>query len=490
MTRLDTLSDLPASVTTPSYDPAAHGAGIVHFGPGAFHRAHAAAYTDTVLGAAGGDWRITGVSLRRRDVADQLNPQNGLYTLVVRGPGAPELRVIGAIDRVLFAPEEGEAVLERLCAPQTRIVSLTITEKGYGYDSATGGLDRKHGDIAADLASDLSHPRSAVGWIVAALARRRAAGAEPFTVLSCDNLAGNGAVVRTLVTEFARERDAALADWIAQAVPFPSTMVDRITPTTSDETLALVRETLGREDKAAVETEPFSQWVIEDTFCAGRPDWEQAGALMVDDVAPYESMKLRMLNGSHSLIAYAGFVAGHTYVRDAMGDDALVALVRRHMRAAAATLAPVPGIDLGAYENDLVERFANPAIAHATYQIAMDGTQKLPQRVFEPAMVALEAGQPIESFAFVMAAWMAYARGEKADKERYALRDPRENEIADAMAHAGSDPNALADALLDLPGLMPRMLAESAAWRAAVSERFTRFVTEGAPVAIRAEAAE
>jgi fructuronate reductase len=482
MPRLSSDSSLPPSVRTPSYDRSAS-AGIVHLGTGAFHRAHQAVYTDDALAKSAGNWMITGVSLRSPDVANQLNPQDGLYTLLARGPAGVEARVIGSIRSVLVAPEEPEKVLDALTAPETKIVSLTVTEKGYGLDPKTGGLDRTHPAIASDL-SDPRHPQAAVGFIVEALRRRRASGLEGFTVLSCDNLPSNGKVIARLVREFAAQATPETVAFIGASVSFPSTMVDRITPASTDKTFADVRLLTGNDDPGAIETEPFSQWIIEDDFVAGRPGWEAGGALFVSDVAPYEKMKLRMLNGAHSMLAYSGFLAGHRYVRDVMDDPALAALVARHMQAAAATLDPVPGVDLSRYAADLQERFRNPAIAHETYQIAMDGTQKLPQRLLEPAIVALEREQAIDIFAFAVAAWMRYALGRKEDGETYALRDPREKEIAAILERAGNDAGAVVSLLSALPGLFPTALTGSKTWTAAVSRSLSVMMEKGMRTAI------
>ncbi len=483
--RLSASSPIAAGVAVPGYDRM-RSSGIVHIGVGAFHKAHQAVYTDDALARSGGDWMITGVSLRSADVAEALNPQDGLYTLLVRGPQGVSARVVGAIARVLVAPRDPAAVLEALAAPSTRIVSLTITEKGYGLDPATGGLERAHPAVAADLA-DPVHPQGAVGFIVEALRLRRERGLGGFTVLCCDNLPGNGRVVGRLVGEFARERDAELARFIEAEVSFPSTMVDRITPASTERTSADVLALTGCEDRAAVETEPFSQWIVEDRFVAGRPHWEAGGALFVDDVAPYEKMKLRLLNGSHSLLAYSGFLAGHAYVRDVMADADLVALIERHMREAARTLAPVPGVDLDAYAQDLRQRFANPAIAHQTYQIAMDGTQKLPQRLLEPAAEALAKGLPLDSYAFAVAAWMRYALGRNENGEAYALRDPREAEIA-ALVDRDTNPAEIARRLLALPGLFPAALSGSQPFADAVTHRLGLMLSEGMRTAIRREA--
>jgi fructuronate reductase len=488
MTRLSSasLGNLPAAVAAPAYDRSV-ASGIVHLGTGAFHKAHQAVCTDDAL-ARGGDWMITGVSLRSPDVADQLNPQDGLYTLIVRGAEGTSARVIGSIARVLVAPREPQAVLAALTAPETKIVSLTITEKGYGVDPKTGGLDRTHASIAPDLANPRK-PTGAIGYIVEALRQRRAAGAAPFTALCCDNLPHNGKVLRRLVGEFAGAVDPGLSDWISANVSFPSTMVDRITPASTDATFAEALRLIGCEDRAAVETEPFTQWVIEDDFVAGRPEWEAGGAIFASDVAPYEKMKLRMLNGAHSMLAYSGYLAGHAYVRDVMGDKALAALVARQMRAAAQTLDPVPGVDLEAYAGDLLARFANPAIAHQTYQIAMDGTQKLPQRLIEPAIQTLRAGAPLDAYAFAVAAWMRYCLGMNEQGQTYALRDPREAEIAALVGGAKGDAGSIVDRLLGLPGLFPDEIATAPAWRAAVRTRLETMLADGMRAAIEREAA-
>lgn len=486
--RLTATSRLPETVAAPSYDRAARGRGIVHIGVGAFHKAHQAVYTDEALAAEGGDWMITGVSLRSPDIAAGLNPQDGLYTLITRGGDGDRFRVVGAISRVLVAPDEPEAVLEALTAPATAIVSTTITEKGYGLDPKTGGLDMARADIAADL-DNPENPRTAVGFIVEALRLRREQGLSGFTALCCDNLPSNGHVLRRLVHDYARAVHTGLPEWIAAHVTFPSTMVDRITPASTDRTYADARAALGVEDRAAVETEPFTQWVIEDDFVAGRPAWEAGGAVFAGDVAPYEKMKLRMLNGAHSMLAYSGFIAGRALVRDVMADADHARLVARHMAAAATTLDPVPGIELETYARDLQARFANPAMAHQTYQIAMDGTQKLPQRILEAAATAIERGQSLDAFAFAVAAWMRYCLGVGEDGAAYALRDPREGEIRGRADGAGRDGRKLAAALTGLPGLFPALLVEHEGWREAVAARLDLMLSEGMVKTIAREAA-
>lgn len=487
MTRLSSRSELPPSVASPSYDRDALKSGIVHLGTGAFHKAHQAAATDDALAASGGDWMITGVSLRSGDVAEQLNPQDGLYTLLVRGPDGVAPRVFGSIRNVLVAPREPEAVMTALKSPEIKIVSLTITEKGYGVDPKTGGLDAEHPSIAPDLANPRA-PVGAVGYLVEGLRQRRANGLAPFTVLTCDNLPHNGKVLQRLVIEFAEKIDPALAAYIREHVPFPSTMVDRITPASTETTYEDAKSLTGFDDLAAVETEPFTQWVIEDRFIAGCPDWAAAGVIFADNVEPYEKMKLRMLNGAHSMLAYSGFVAGYKYVRDVMGDAALAKLVARQMQAAAATLDPVPGVDLDQYAADLQERFANPAIAHLTYQIAMDGTQKLPQRLIEPAIQTLRSGGSLDAYAFAVAAWMRYCLGMTETGETYALRDPREAEITALLDGAGRDAGSIVDRLMSLPGLFPEQLGGVPQWRAAVQSKLESILADGMRAAIDREA--
>lgn len=476
---------LPTGVRGPGYDRH-RPSGIVHMGVGAFHKAHQAVCTDDALAKSGGDWMITGVSLRSPDVAAGLNPQDGLYTLLVRGADGVSARVVGSIATVLVAPQTPQTVIGALVSKDTKIVSLTITEKGYGLDPKTGGLDRNHASVADDVANPRA-PKGAVGFIVEALRLRRAAGLEPFTVLCCDNLPSNGAVLRRLTIDFARLSDPDLSAFIEGKVAFPSTMVDRITPASTEKTFADVLALTRFEDHAAVETEPFTQWIIEDDFTAGRPDWEAGGAVFVKDVAPYEKMKLRMLNGAHSMLAYSGYVAGHAYVRDVMKDANLASLVARHQTEAARTLDPVPGIDLAAYGRDLRARFENPAIAHQTYQIAMDGTQKLPQRLLEPATVALRRGLPLDAYAFAVAAWMRYVRGMSENGEAYALRDPREAEMK-ALVDGVGDAASIVDRLFELPGLFPGELVTSPQWNAAVKRRLETMLVKSMRAAIAEEA--
>jgi fructuronate reductase len=486
-TRLSAASKPAAGVEAPAYDPESCGAGIVHIGLGAFHKAHQAVYTDTALGLAGGDWRITGVSLRSADVASALNPQDGRYLLLVRDEAGDSVRLIGSIAKVLVAPAEPEAVIEAIASPETRIVSLTVTEKAYGIDRATGGVDLTHDVIAHDLQHP-ERPKGAVGFLVAGLKQRRASEAGPLTILCCDNLPENGRLVRRVVLDFAERVEPALAQWIARTVSFPSSMVDRITPAATPQTLQDAARLSGFEDMAAVETEPFSQWIIENDFAAGRPEWEAAGALFVEDVAPYEKMKLRLLNGTHSLLAYAGFLAGQETVSEAVRNEALRAIAERQMRASAATLPPVPGIDLDAYRAELLARFANRAIRHLTYQIAMDGTEKLPQRICAPLGETLAANGDAGAFAFAVAAWMRYCLGVTDDGHGYDLRDPRQAVIAERLDGVPRDADAIFDALSALQDVFPAELAGDPRMRGPVVEALSTMLGLGMAEAIRVHA--
>jgi fructuronate reductase len=409
----DTAQALPASVAVPAYDRAAIAPGIVHLGVGAFHRAHQAAYVDDCLAAGETDWGIVGVSLRSADTRDALAPQDGLYTLAIRSSGEEQLRVIGSIGSMLVAPEDPSAVLAALTHPRTRIVTLTITEKAY-LRAAGGGLDATHPDIAHDLANP-HLPKTAHGFLTEALARRRAAGTPPFTVLCCDNLPANGATLHRLLTEFAGLRDASLnekgdarlAEHIASEVAFPSSMVDRIVPATTDADRARIAAALGVDDAWPVMTEPFRQWVIEDNFPAGRPAWERFGVTMVGDVGPFEDMKLRLLNGAHSGIAYLGLLSGHATVDRAFADPAIRQFVDALWAEAIPTLPEDAGLDTKTYTEELAERFSNTALAHRTAQIANDGSQKLPQRIIASALECLEAGTEFVHLTLVVAAWIA-----------------------------------------------------------------------------------
>ncbi|WP_246618019.1 mannitol dehydrogenase family protein [Rhizobium populisoli] len=467
MPRLSASTQLSADIARPAYDRAALKPGIVHIGLGAFHRAHQAVYTDEALGKVFGDWGIVGVSLRSVDIVHDLRAQDGLYSVVTRNGAGDSVRVIGSIVKSLSGTENRDEILSLLADPATKIVTMTVSEKAYGLDPVSGGLDRNHPSVAADLANP-AMPVGVIGYIVEGLSHRHAAGLAPFTVLCCDNLPTNGRIVRRLVIEMAGARDPALANWISGQGAFPSSMVDRIVPAATEEARVRADKLLGVEDRQSLETEPFMQWVIEDHFISGRPAWETAGALFVSDVEPYEKMKLRLLNGSHSLIAYLGQLKGLEFVRDVMRVPEYVTLIRRHMAEAVKTLDPVPGIDLDHYMDQLIERFENPTIAHKTQQIAMDATQKLPQRVFAGAVETLEKGGDASSAAYVVALWIAYVR------KTAEINDPRATELKAAAAKmTEGDPSA---PFFAMPGLFPQALVENSAWRARVNAEIGKIV--------------
>ena len=456
--RLTSLAQVPDTMR-PAYDPDAHGVGIVHLGLGAFHKAHQAALTDLAIAASGGDWRIVGVSLRSPKAAEELSPQKGLYTLIEKG-AQTRARVIGAIAGAICSADDPLPALRLMADPKVRIVSITVTEKAYGLDRVTRGCDPSHPAVAADLAAP-DRPHGVLGMITRALAMRRDAGVPPVTVLCCDNLPDNGHLLRGAVIDFARRLDGDLADWIAAHVAFPSTMVDRITPAATPQTLAEAERLTGCTDLAAIETEPFCQWVIEDNFPLGRPAWEAAGVIFTDQVAAFEAMKLRMLNGTHSMLAYVGFHAGLAYVRDVMADPALARLVRRHLATAAAILPPISGIDVGAYAAELAARFENPAIAHQTFQIAMDGSEKMPQRIFSAVADARERGVDCRAFTFATAAWLRHVSGSTHDCAAYDLRDPRAAELAALVQ--GQDPRGIVDAIRQT-GFASALAKDDAYW--------------------------
>ena len=376
-----TLAGLPADVDRPRYARPEVTPGIVHLGIGAFHRAHQAVYVDDALAAGERDWGIVAASLRSPETRDALGPQDGLYTLAVRSAAGESLRVMGSVLDVRVAPEDPDGLIAAMTDPRVRIVTLTVTEKGYCHDPATGTLNEDHPGIRADLARP-QRPGTAPGFLAEALRRRRAAGTAPFTVLTCDNLPANGTTVRRVVSRYAALLDRDLGAYVADRVAFPATMVDRIVPATTPTDTAAIAARLGVADAWPVIAEPFSQWVIEDRFPQGRPAFEAYGAELVADVAPYETMKLRLLNGSHSTLAYLGYLAGYETIADTMADTSFRRLVRGLMdEETGPTLDLPPGADVGRYKDALIARFANPALRHRTWQIAMDGSQKLPQRL-------------------------------------------------------------------------------------------------------------
>ena len=481
------LPKLPRAVVRPSYDRAAVAPGIVHLGIGAFHRAHQATYTDDIL-AGDPAWGIVGASLKSADARNALRPQDGLYTLAVRSGEGESLRVIGSVLGVLVASEERETLLAAMADPRTRIVSLTVTEKGYCHDPATGALNEDHPEILHDLAAPHA-PGSAPGIIVEALVRRRASGVPAFTVLTCDNLPANGRVVKRILDRFAALRDADLGAFVAGALYCPSTMVDRITPATTDEDRARIGAALGVYDAAPVVTEPFSQWVIEDGFSAGRPAWENAGAELVADVEPFELMKLRLLNGAHSSLAYLGYLAGYGTISEAMADADYAAFARALMEEATPTLAVPPGADLAAYKAALIERFRNPALRHRTWQIAMDGSQKLPQRLLGTIRACLQRNLPFGRLALGVAAWMRYVTGVDEGGRPIDVRDPMAGRLREITDRAGPSAERLAPALLGVEEVFGTDLAADPRFTEALKTLLRQLFKAGARRTVAGQAA-
>ncbi|MCP2266025.1 mannitol dehydrogenase family protein [Promicromonospora thailandica] len=434
------------TVELPPYDRAGIRTGIVHLGVGGFHRAHQALAVDELLrrGEAR-EWGICGVGLMSGDAAmrDALRPQDGLYTLVTKhADGGLEARVVGSIVDYLFAPDDPEAVLERLAHPDTRIVSLTITEGGYNFDQVTGEFDVTAPAVVAD-ARPGAVPTTVFGYVVEALARRRARGVPPFTVMSCDNVQGNGAKARAVFAAFAALRDPELGAWVHNAVAFPNSMVDRITPVTTDADRALVRDRFGVEDRWPVVAEPFFQWVLEDDFPQGRPPLEHAGVQLVADVEPYELMKLRLLNVSHQALAYLGWLSGYRYAHEAVADPLLARFVRDYMDEATPTLRPVPGVDLGEYKATLVERFGNPEVADTLARLCAETSDRIPKWLVPLVRERLRAGGGVTRSAAIVASWARYAEGTDEQGEPIAVVD-RLADVLVARARSQRDGDPLA----------------------------------------------
>ncbi len=467
-----TVGSLPSGIARPSYDRSRLLQGIVHLGLGAFHRAHQAAYTDAVLAAGDLRWGITAASLRSPDTRDALGAQDCLYTLNISGQ-ADHFAIIGAVRRILVAPENPAALINVMAAPTTAIVSLTVTEKAYCRNPATGTLDETHPDIRHDLAHPEA-PRSALGLLTAAIQQRRASGTPPFTVLCCDNLAANGRTMHRLLTRMATLRDPGLGAFVEAELACPDTMVDRIVPATTDADRARIAAALGLDDAWPVVTEPFTQWVIEDRFPLGRPNWD---ATFVRDVGPFEAMKLRMLNASHSALAYLGYLAGAETVADAMRIPALAGFAARVMEEAVVTLPP--GLDTASYQRSLLERFDNPALQHRTWQIAMDGTQKLPQRILATMADRLRRDLPIDTQAMVVAGWMRFVTGADEQDRPIDVRDPMAAELARIAAETGPVPQRLAPTLLAIDAVFGALGRDDRV-RTTITRALTRLYAVGA----------
>jgi fructuronate reductase len=458
---LAALDRLPAQAR-PRVRPGDAGPGILHIGLGAFHRAHQAVYTEEAMAAAGGDWGIVAVAPRRRLLVDALTAQDGLFSVTSLDGAGSRTRVVGSLAAVRHAPGDPGAVVSLLADPRVRVVTLTVTEKAYLLDPATGRL-RVDDALRAELAGRTG-PTTVPGLLVAGLRARAAADAGPLALVSCDNLPANGRRLRDAVSQalaLAGPGTGRVTDWVRTHVTFPGTMVDRIVPATTAATLAAARSALGLTDLAAVAAEPYRQWVIEDDFPAGRPGWEAAGAVLTDDAGPYERLKLRCLNGVHSALAYLGALAGCETIADALALPGLAAVLERFVAEdVAPSVDPPDGRSVVAYGRAVLDRFANPAIGHRTRQVAMDGSQKLPQRILDTIVERRAAGGSPRWAALVVAAWMRFVAGHDDAGRPLPLDDPLADEIRVALAGNGGSPAATARALLGLEQVFAPELAD------------------------------
>ncbi|MDI5986164.1 mannitol dehydrogenase family protein [Halomonas sp. M4R5S39] len=448
MTRLnnDNLGRLAPEVAVPGYDRGAVTAGIVHFGVGGFHRAHQAMYLDALMNRGEAlDWGIVGVGVMPGDrrMQEVLAAQDHLYTLVVKHPdGRREPRVIGSMIDYLFAPDDPEAVIARMVDPATRIVSLTVTEGGYNFHPVSGAFDLDDPAVQHDLAHPAA-PTTTFGLIIEALARRRARGIPPFTVMSCDNIQGNGEVAHRMFTAFARARDGELGAWVAAEVAFPNSMVDRITPVTAAADIEELAGRFGIDDAWPVVCEPFTQWVLEDRFVTGRPAFEAVGVQVVDDVEPYELMKLRLLNASHQALCYFGYLAGYRYAHEVCQDPLFVDFLLDYMRREGSpTLAPVPGVDLERYRLTLIERFANPEIKDTLARLCAESSDRIPKWLLPVIREQLDKGGEIHRSAAVVASWARYAEGADERGDAIAVVDRLKDDLLRRAARNREQPTA------------------------------------------------
>lgn len=448
------LAQLPGAVKVPAYERAKRSRGIVHIGPGAFHRAHQAVYTDMAM-AYGGNWRITGVSMRSATLKHKMAEQDNLYSLVVLD-NEPYVQVIGAFDSVLVLDEDREAIMAALTDANTHIISLTITEKGYCLTS-NGELDTSHPDIMHDLRNP-DEPVSAIGLIVSALKHRFEQQQADITVISCDNLADNGKKLGKAVVQFADKLQPELAEWISASICFPCTMVDSITPATDEALIELAAEKLGVEDAWPIQREGFTQWVVEDAFSGPRPAWDKVGVTFTDDVAAFENAKLRILNGTHSTLAYTGILLGKETVYEGITDSALEGFIRRLLTEEIIPSINAEGVmDLASYAEDILNRYKNRHIRHLLAQIAWDGSQKLPFRLLNTVRDNRRLGQQAKLLCVPIAAWILFIA--KRDKEQEKLVDPLGETLLALAAQHREDKQALAAAILNLPQVFAELTA-------------------------------
>jgi mannitol 2-dehydrogenase len=438
-----TLRELATTLPVPAYPRSPDRVGIVHFGVGGFHRAHQAMYVDALMNQGeAGDWGICGVGVLPADAAmrDALGAQDHLYTLVLKhSDGRLEPRVIGSIMDYLFGPDDPQAVLDRMVDPRTRIVSLTVTEGGYHVHPVTGDFDDRDPNLRADLAPNAA-PRTTFGFVTEALARRRARDLPPFTVLSCDNIQGNGDVARRMIGAFGTARDSGLGAWIGEHVAFPNCMVDRITPVTADADRDALADRFGVRDRWPVVCEPFTQWVLEDHFPTGRPPFPRVGVQVVDDVTPYELMKLRLLNAGHQVLCYLGYLAGYRYAHDASADPAFAALLMSYWEhEGTPALRPVPGVDLVAYRHTTLRRFANPAIRDTLARLCFGSSDRIPKFLLPVVRHQLAHHGQFHVGALTVAAWARYAEGVDEAGEPIDIQDQLRDRLMANAARQGVD---------------------------------------------------
>jgi len=463
----------------PTYDRSALRTRIVHIGFGAFHRAHQALCCDKLASDHRSDWGLCEVNLNSGELIAALREQSLLYSVTEMADDSLSTRVIGVVKHALHGQSEGiDAVIEAMSQPDVAIISMTVTEKGYCHHPASGQLNLQHPSIQHDVRQP-DAPVSLPGLIIAAIKRRRQRGLAPFSVMSCDNMPENGRVTRQVVIQLAQQQDSALAEYIAEQIAFPSTMVDRIVPAMTPETLSAVSDKLGCRDEVAVVCEPFFQWVIEDNFVSGRPAWEKAGAELVADVLPFEEMKLRMLNGSHSFLAYLGYLAGYQHISDCMADENFLIAARQLMLAEQAPTLRTTDVDLPGYADSLIARYQNRAIKHRTYQIASDGSQKLPQRWLDSMRWHLKNGSRFDLLALGVAGWMRYIGGVDEQGAAIIINDPLKDEFAQCVA-ATPDGPARVQALLSLEAIFGSELATSPLVAERVATFYQQLQTQGA----------
>ncbi|WP_192457445.1 mannitol dehydrogenase family protein [Musicola keenii] len=480
-----TIPLLQANAVKPEYDRSKLVARIAHIGFGAFHRAHQAVCADKLAAQFGSDWGYCEINLiGGEQQINDIRQQDLLWSVSEMAGDNWSSRLIGVAKKALHAELDGiESILAALSAPEIAIVSITVTEKGYCHHPATGQLNTEHPLIAHDLQHP-QQPRSLPGVILAAIKRRKEHGLPPFSVMSCDNMPENGHVTRNVITQLAQEQDPALADWIAQHVTFPSTMVDRIVPAVTAETRAQITTMLGVDDPAGVACEPFFQWVIEDNFVNGRPAWEKAGAELVQDVLPYEEMKLRMLNGSHSFLAYLGYLAGYAHISDCMQDEALVKAAHHLMLQEQAPTLRTQGVDLATYADALLQRYRNTALKHRTWQIAMDGSQKLPQRMLDSIRWHLAHGSQFEMLALGVAGWMRYINGIDELGKPIEISDPLKETLAQTVHHSEQGADRVR-ALLTLDAIFGRDLPDDSRFVQTVTRYYLSLVNHGVQATLR-----